>query len=83
MYVRLHLSTCFCLRAFLPFRLALPVHEKGKVLLNGGKPAEALELFVWADHAFQLVSAQLLACVDNAALVSLDIAWCVTCTAKI
>ncbi|KXJ78706.1 hypothetical protein RP20_CCG003797 [Aedes albopictus] len=59
--------------------MALTLYEKGKVALRKENFEEALLLFLEADNDFRTCNCQLLAVVDNYALLNLDIVWCYLC----
>lgn len=56
--------------------LGLMLHKKGKAAMERSHYNEALFLFLEADDEFSKCRSELLASVDNYALLYLDIAWC-------
>ncbi|KAK5643497.1 hypothetical protein RI129_007342 [Pyrocoelia pectoralis] len=59
--------------------VALALHGKGKSALKREDYSRALVFFLDADKEFSQCNSDLLNCVDNYALLDLDIAWCYLC----
>lgn len=59
--------------------LAMTLNEKGRTSMRKKEYANALVFLLEADREFQQCTSQLLASVDNYALLCLDIAWCYLC----
>lgn len=56
--------------------MALLLYEKGRVELKNDNYADALILFLEADHEIQNCHSPIMKSIDNIALLNLDITWC-------
>lgn len=63
--------------------LAMTLHEKGRAALKSQKYSKALLLLLEADKEFKYCRAEILDCVDNFAILCLDIVWCYLCLENI
>ncbi|XP_025104923.1 NEDD8 ultimate buster 1-like [Pomacea canaliculata] len=63
--------------------LAMALHEKGRLALKQKHYSQALLLLLEADKSFGACSAEIMASVDNYAILNLDIVWCYLCLENI